>query len=197
MLIKQLPFRPPQLQNYMDACWIEGYFTREEVAQISAMYEANEKKEAETTGADVVEPDFRKSTVAFVAPDDEGFQNIMFKLSQLALNVNQERYSFDLLGFFEDIQIAEYGPGDFFEWHPDFGNTTASNRKLSISVQLSEPDAYEGGDLQFMIQKKAINAPRSLGTVIIFPSFVLHQVSPITKGKRRSMVGWVSGNPFR
>ena len=194
---EHLPFNPPQLQNYLDACWIEGYFTEGEVAQISGMYEARDKKEAEVTGQEVIEPDFRKSTVAYVEPENPAFQNIMSKLSQLALQINQQRYRYDLLGFYEDIQIAEYGIDDFFEWHADFGNGVASNRKLSISVQLSNPQDYEGGDLQFMIGKEAVNAPRTKGMVIIFPSYNLHRVTPITAGKRRSMVGWVSGNPFR
>lgn len=193
----KLPFNPPQLQNYLDACWIEGYFTPDEVAQISKRYEEGLKKEAEVTSNEVIEPDFRKSTVAFVQPEDPEFNNIMLRLAQVALQINSQRYMYDLLGFYEDIQIAEYGKDDFFEWHADFGNGVASNRKLSISVQLSKPEDYEGGDLQFMIGKEAVNAPRTQGTVIIFPSYNLHRVTPITAGHRRSMVGWVSGNPFR
>ncbi len=192
-----LPFRPPELQNYLDACWVEGYFNEDEVTQISNMYDAGDKKGAEVTGNEALEPDFRKSTVAFVEPGEEEFQNIMLKLAQLTTQINQQRYHFDLMGFYESIQIAEYGKGDFFDWHADFGNGSTSNRKLSLSVQLSDPEEYKGGNLQFMAHKKGVDAPRTKGTVIIFPSFVLHQVTPIISGKRRSMVGWVSGVPFR
>lgn len=194
---RQLPFTPPQLQNYMDACWIEGYFTKKEVAQISNIYEKKQKKEAKITGGKALDPDFRKSSVTFIEPDNQEFRSIMLKLSHIALKTNQHRFHFDLSGFYESIQIAEYGEGGFFDWHADFGNGHASNRKLSLSVQLSEPNDYEGGNLQFMMNEKGIDAPRTIGTIVIFPSFVLHRVTPITRGTRRSLVGWVTGMPFK
>ena len=196
-MIEQLPFSPPQLQNYMDACWFEGYFSPEEVRQISAVYDATEKKLAETTKEGDVELDFRKSTVAFMKPTEEAHRPFMVKLAQLAIQANQQYFNFDLMGFYEPIQIAEYGAGDFFKWHADFGNGPESVRKLSLSIQLSDAADYEGGDLQFMVNEEGVSAPRTLGTVVIFPSFVLHRVTPITSGKRRSLVGWVSGAPYR
>lgn len=66
-----------------------------------------------------------------------------------------------------------------------------------MTIQLSDTDAYEGGDLQFMINNKIENTPREKGTIIIFPSFIMHRVTPITKGTRHSIVGWVSGPPYR
>ena len=64
-------------------------------------------------------------------------------------------------------------------------------------MQLSDADSYEGGDLQFMINNKTVTAPREKGTIIIFPSFVMHRVTPVIKGTRESIVGWVSGPPYR
>ncbi|MGB0178111.1 MAG: 2OG-Fe(II) oxygenase, partial [Owenweeksia sp.] len=83
------------------------------------------------------------------------------------------------------------------DWHMDFGAGEISHRKLSMTVQLSDPADYEGGDLEFMINQKVVTAPRTRGTVIVFPSFILHRVTPVTKGVRHSVVGWVSGTPFR
>ena len=194
---EQLPFRPPVLQNYMDAVWTEGYFSPEEVAQLSALYEATDKKAAEVSNEGNVQNEVRKSTIAFIEPGEEVFASVMQKLAQYAIHINNQHYGFDLMGFYEAIQIAEYGVEDFFTWHSDFSAGTASTRKLSLSIQLSEPDAYEGGDLQFKVSDQEVNAPRTLGTVIAFPSYVLHRVTPITSGKRRSMVGWVTGVPFR
>jgi PKHD-type hydroxylase len=79
----------------------------------------------------------------------------------------------------------------------DFGTGELSNRKLSITVQLSDPDEYEGGELQFMVNQNIFTAPKDKGTAIIFPSFALHRVTPITKGSRKSIVGWISGAPYR
>ena len=64
-------------------------------------------------------------------------------------------------------------------------------------VQLSDEEEYEGGDLQFMINNKIVDAPRKKGTIVIFPSFIMHRVTQITKGTRQSIVGWVSGPPYR
>ena len=70
-------------------------------------------------------------------------------------------------------------------------------RKLSLGIQLSDGADYEGGDLQFMANEEGVSAPKTLGTVVIFPSFVMDRVTPITSGKRRSLLGWVSGVPYR
>jgi PKHD-type hydroxylase len=93
--------------------------------------------------------------------------------------------------------LTRYSDGDFFNWHLDFGAGEISARKLSMTIQLSDPDEYEGGDLQFMINEKIVTAPREKGTLIIFPSFMIHRVTPIIRGTRQSIVGWVSGPPFR
>ena len=194
----KLPFLPPVLDHYMDSCWIENYFTAAEVDALTEIYKNSQnKKVAEVSSEGLIKEDLRKSTVTFLEPNDPAHAPFINKLAQLAIQVNFERYRFDLMGFYEPIQIAEYGEGDFFDWHSDFSVGPASTRKLSLSVQLSHGDEYEGGDLEFMINTDHVKAPRTKGAVVIFPSFVLHRVTPITAGTRRSMVGWVTGMPFR
>lgn len=90
----------------------------------------------------------------------------------------------------EPIQLAEYGEGGAYGWHLDIGPGTAAVRKLSISVQLSSPDDYDGGDLEIW-GAQAID--RNQGTAIVFPSFMLHRVRPVIRGMRRSLVGWAVG----
>ena len=147
-------------------------------------------------GGERHEEQLRKSSVMAVTPSQKT-QWIFDRMTMIALQCNNERYGFSLNGFYEPLQLAEYVEGDFFDWHLDFGVGENSNRKLSISVQLSDPSAYEGGTLQFMINNKTIDAPREQGTIIIFPSFIMHRVTPVTKGTRRSIVAWVSGPPYR
>ncbi|WGH75637.1 2OG-Fe(II) oxygenase [Tenacibaculum tangerinum] len=140
--------------------------------------------------------ELRKSTVVFIenTPENEWIYN---RLAGLAIQCNNERYWFDLLGFHNNLQLASYTEGDFFDWHLDFGAGEISDRKLSISMQLSDSDDYEGGDLQFMMNQKIVTAPREKETIIVFPSFMMHLVTPITKGVRKSMVGWIAGPPYR
>ena len=71
------------------------------------------------------------------------------------------------------------------------------HRKLSFSIQLTNPDLYEGGDLNIYKEKTPIQASRALGTINFFPSYVLHRVTPVTKGYRNCLVGWVSGPKFK
>ncbi len=181
----------------MDACWVEGLFTSDEIAPILEMYQGNEKSEAELSDEGLNNPELRKSKVSLLQPDNPAHSAFIHKLAQLAIQINHQRYHFDLSGIYEPLQIAEYTEGDFFDWHSDFGNGQASTRKLSLSVQLSEPDTYTGGDLQFKVNTNQINAPRSKGSVIIFPSFIQHRVTPVLTGSRKSLVAWITGPHFK
>jgi PKHD-type hydroxylase len=79
----------------------------------------------------------------------------------------------------------------------DCGPGELSTRKVSVTVQLSDSDEYEGGDLEFMRGSTAEQAPRGKGVVVIFPSYMLHRVTPITKGIRKSFVIWLGGSHYR
>jgi predicted 2-oxoglutarate/Fe(II)-dependent dioxygenase YbiX len=117
----------------------------------------------------------------------------------------------------ENMQFTQYGEGEFYSWHNDAGISNhykpisignhhegrASDylnenlelvRKLSFVVQLSDHDDYEGGNLQLLAEDgKSYFAPRQRGTVIVFDSRTQHRVLKVTKGTRKSLVGWVVG----
>lgn len=187
----------PQLPDYADFVFYEGAFSLDEVNTIRAYWE-DEKHKAASVAQDKGEfySDIRKTDVQFLESTDQ-YNWIYDRLTQAVIGANDGRYNFDLQGFYENLQLARYSAGHFFDWHYDFGAGNASVRKLSISVQLSDDDEYEGGDLQFRINTKTYDAPRKKGTVVVFPAFVTHRVTPITKGHRFSIVGWVTGRPFR
>ena len=119
---------------------------------------------------------------------------IFSKLEDILVDCNKKYYQMDIIGFYEAIQLIKYNPEDHYDWHMDFANKHHSNRKLSLSIQLTDPSEYEGGDLEFF---KNGNGPKEQGTLILFPSFLYHKVHPITSGVRRALVGWISGNPYR
>ena len=81
----------------------------------------------------------------------------------------------------------------------DIGQGNVNRRKLATTVQLSDPKDYEGGDFQIWYggEDGFITLPREKGDVLIFPTFYLHRVTPITKGERRALVFWTGGEPFR
>jgi len=113
----------------------------------------------------------------------------------------------------EPSQFTIYEKGHYYGWHNDqikpsqSGNKNIDNkiRKLSLTLQLTDKTKYEGGDFQFrwidtdkkdLLNIKTVEDAKDIGTIIIFPSFFWHQILPITKGKRESLVNWSIGNPF-
>ena len=82
-------------------------------------------------------------------------------------------------------------------WHVDDGAKLPSPRKLSATLQLSDGNAYEGGDLELFGTHQVEKAPRQRGALVIFPSFVLHRVTPVTAGVRKALIIWSTGPYFR
>lgn len=119
-------------------------------------------------------------------------------------------WKFDL-SFEEDVQFTEYEPRGHYTWHNDSiknpMNLKNMQRKLSMSVQLSKPEDYEGGDLRFNLRgldshnaDTVISPPpefKQQGSIVIFPSFLWHKVEPITSGKRYSLVMWTLGEQWK
>ena len=117
-------------------------------------------------------------------------------------DANCHCFGFDIVNIF-DVQFGEYRAEDkgCYGWHCDswFVTDKFVDRKLSIVIQLSDPSEYEGGELEFDIEGKTfkpINFNKK-GSVIVFPSFIRHRVTPITKGIRHSLVAWIQGPIFK
>jgi PKHD-type hydroxylase len=112
---------------------------------------------------------------------------------------NREYYNFEITGLSEDLQYTEYEAEyeGYYDYHLDIGSGIESSRKLSITVQLSDESEYEGGELEFVTGCEKKHASKKQGDVIVFPSYLLHKVNPITRGKRCSLVTWIGGPPFR
>lgn len=132
--------------------------------------------------------------------DVEGMGWVMDRLIDLVRISNRDLFDFDLREFSESPQVARYhaANGGHFAWHSDIGDgVAASKRKLTLVLQLSKPDTYEGGDLEIMPSAHVVAASRQQGCVSIFPSFALHHVTPVTSGVRHSLTVWAHGPAFR
>ena len=99
----------------------------------------------------------------------------------------------DWVSFIEPIQIARYFEGDHYDIHFD-GFTP---RKISLTIQLSDPDNYTGGELEIGLPNNPVTAPKEVGTAILFPSWMPHAVKPVTSGIRYSLVAWGHGPTVR
>ena len=110
-------------------------------------------------------------------------------------------YDFDVK-YLDSIQYTVYhgdeNNGDFYNWHIDtfLDTDNAFHRKLSLTLQLSESDDYTGGDFEFQHSSTPDNA-RKQGSILVFPSFSTHRVTPVTSGTRRSLVAWFEGSKFK
>jgi predicted 2-oxoglutarate/Fe(II)-dependent dioxygenase YbiX len=119
------------------------------------------------------------------------------KVLELAQQANGARFKFNLAGFLDNDtpMIMRYKKGGHYDWHTDLGNKVC-HRKLSFTIQLSDSDDYEGGDIEFIGSKVDKLALRQKGTCIIYPSFIPHKITKVTKGERLAIVGWIHGPTF-
>lgn len=131
---------------------------------------------------------------------NDASSKLFLKLADIVNSLNSQFYKYDITEM-EDLQYTEYNSehNDFYTSHSDDGYKFNLFRKLSVSVQLSSPDEYQGGDLTFYRNtlSECTVAPKQAGTVIVFPSFVIHEVKPITAGTRKSLVTWINGPRFK
>lgn len=153
---------------------------------------------ARPEGGNVVEPSVREARLGWIHPDGDS-RPLYDRLTALAERVNAETFGFELVGFPEALQYTVYeSPSAGYDWHIDLiDSPTELQRKLSLTVQLTDPDEYEGGALEVRDGYDVVPAPRDRGCLVAFPSWALHRVAPVTRGTRRSIVAWIGGPPFR
>ena len=173
--------------------WDE-YFTNEELKLIVGYCE-NKKLEAGQVQRGISK-DIRKSKINFTNPDEEN-RWVFNKLNSFVKMINDKFYGLDLIGY-NAFQFSTYNAKEkgHYDWHVDsyMGNMNPQGnglqRKLSMTLLLN--DDFEGGNFEINLSKpQKIDVKK--GRAIFFPSFVLHRVTPVTKGIRKSLVIWVEG----
>lgn len=177
--------------------WFEKAFSKEELDKIyTDVAELKFEKATILAG----EPgEIRSSNIKWI-PQTEKWKWLYERLMEYAAIANQELWQFDLISAPEQIQYTEYyaSEGGHYDWHMDIGPGNASERKVSLTVQLSEADEYTGGDLELWMGGKSTHeGPRGAGNVVIFPSYIMHRVKRVEEGTRRSFVLWVGGAQFK
>jgi PKHD-type hydroxylase len=181
------------------AAWADA-FTPSEMDRIEAVGDRLTAEKATLfsgTPEGEVRGKIRVTQTAWLAPSVET-KWIYDRVQGVARALNERVYQFDLRGFSENLQYSVYhgSEGGHYDWHVDQGQLKVQ-RKLSISLQLTEPSQYDGCDLQFQSGNKIETAPRERGTLIAFPSYVLHRITPCTRGTRKAVVAWTTGPQFK
>ncbi len=148
-------------------------------------------------GGDVQETAYRRSRVGWLSHEPRTAPLFQL-LASYVMSTNRAWWNFDLTSFAESLQFTEYRAEEnqFYGWHVD-PSPANPNRKLSMVVQLSDPADYDGGNLEVMTSSVPTQAPRQQGTIVFFPSYNVHRVTPVTRGVRHSIVGWIHGPPLR
>lgn len=170
-------------------------FSEEEIMWINNLSKLYPPEKAQIGGSDI-ETEIRNSEIHWLKYDDNT-KWLYDKLARLVMLGNKEKWNFSLHSILDTIQYTKYyDSGNHYDWHLDLGLGSTNGRKVSITVQLSDPDEYEGGDFQIMRGPRIETLPKTKGTVLLFPSYLLHRVTPVTKGVRKTLVLWVGGHPF-
>jgi PKHD-type hydroxylase len=189
----------PKLVDTQNYYFFEKGFTDEELDKIYKDVANIQFINAGTGPENNQDKSIRSSSVKWV-PKDKEWAWLYDKMMTMIIEANDNVWNFDLYSVLDNIQYTEYHATNdgHYGWHQDIGPGPLSTRKVSITVQLSGPDEYEGGDLEYWKGGQDIQkAPRGKGVVFIFPSYMMHRVTPVTKGVRRSFVLWVGGGHYK
>ena len=173
--------------------WYESVFTDEEIQNIKFLVEKIKLEDA--TVMENKYKEVRKSSVAWIDANSDS-EWLYKKLVDVVFHANSVNFNLNLAGF-EMLQFTFYDSKvkGFYGTHVDIFSQPINylNRKLSFSVQLSDPSEYDGGELFIEPLNEKIEAKKTKGSITFFESTERHQVMPVTRGSRYALVGWVSG----
>lgn len=190
-------FPPPHLppNDYLtESLVIADFLSRDECRQVMALrQDAGLPAEVQTPRGDYGQDAIRVATRYPILPGPATAW-LNDRLKGLVMDANQRFYRFKLR-YISQIELLEYGPGGKYDWHIDIGKGGISHRKLSVVVFINAPDEYEGGGL--IMGPKPFPVANQQGSAVIFPSYLGHQVQPVTKGIRFTLVCWANGPAFQ
>lgn len=188
---------PTARENYKNVTIQKGLFSVDECAKIRELAPNYRMQEATTTDGNEEKygSKHRRARVRWITQDDHS----AFMYERLAAAVskaNALHFGFALTGFLHGLQYTEYEEGGKFDWHMDFGSGRMSCRKVSVTILLNSPQDFAGGQFEVLCYGGKNTLTVDTGDAVIFPSYVVHRVAPISRGLRLSLVAWVYGPPY-
>ena len=184
--------------NMADYYFFRNAFTDEEIERIKKIAMKYPATEAATgqEASSKQEDSVRKSTVRWLHDGVGELDWVYERLFNMTNEANDHLWNFNLSHAGEVLQYTEYPEnGGHYDWHIDCGHHMQAQRKISITVQLN--DDYDGGELELWRGQSPATAHKEKGTVVIFPSYMLHRGAPVTNGVRNSLVLWIGGDHYR
>ena len=146
---------------------------------------------------DIIDINRRDSYISWISSSNSYNFWLFRKITDVINAANKQFFNFNLEKI-ESLQYTIYKQGCFYNKHADMKDYHPGHavRKLSFSLQLIDEKEYDAGDLVLCLSSNQ-HMPRKKGTLIIFPSYLIHEVTKVTRGTRKSLVGWVEGPPFK
>lgn len=185
------------LENRVDERWAwHEAFSKEECDTIVSTF--SPKIDGATVVGNILDSNIRTSKTCWLESNEKENAWIYQRCAEIVNKINDQHFGYDLT-FIENMQFTVYNSSDngFYTRHIDNLYSSGIFRKLSFSILLNEPETFEGGNLDFHYEHYPISAPQQKGRMVAFPSATLHEVTPVTKGDRYSLVGWCCGPRFR
>lgn len=181
-------------ENLLRVHYYSQIFSPAECQQIMAL--EGYSGPSRISGEGMTQVQIRNSSSTFIPHAPEN-QWIVDRLTARLQEVNDKYYHFRL-NWLSPLQVISYRENGFYDWHLDVGSTPDfSTRKLSLITLLSDPSEYEGGTLKIIAGSEARAVPhQGQGTLILFPSYLLHKVEPVRRGLRKTLVLWAHGPAF-
>lgn len=189
--------------NWNDFYYYKNVFNDEMIKKLERMvYQNYEFSKGKTgvveLGMDTDSYQTNNRDIAYItpAPHSKWLYDLLFPL---ALQANEKLFHFDIDIVTDPIHYVIYPEdGGHLDWHMDTGAYGVNKRKIAMTVQLSDPSEYEGGEFEIWFGgQQSMVVPREKGDVICFPAFCMHRVKPIKRGTRKCLVFWTGGRPFR
>lgn len=187
---------PPPLYHMTDYVLVPDLFTPEECLEIVHL-------QLPVTQAQVIK--FKEGSFSDLSLEERNtkvksinrtpqHQWIYQRLAEKTRAINAHYYQFALTRF-TDLQLLEYENTGFYNTHVDIGTGESSTRKLSIVVFLTERSDYTGGEL--LLKPGYPELPQTQGSAVFFPSYLVHEIKPVTAGVRHTLVTWIVGPCFK
>jgi len=198
-----------QKKNFKFVVHKDDFLTEQRCDELIKMFDNSEQYKATVAGtyngngADIVNENVRKVQEVRFSEEivlSDGF-NLNKNLMMACEMANTLFFNFDIANEFSNVRMLRYEDTGKYDWHLDIGNEETSVRKITAIVQLSDENDYDGGNFEFsMTDKTGENTAvgsRKKGSLILFPSYLGHRVSPLTRGVRYSVLTWMLGNAFK
>jgi PKHD-type hydroxylase len=183
--------------NQTNYYWYKEGLDLIDVQKVEDLADTHPYTKGTIIGNDEIVESVRKSKIKWLYPNDDS-QWLYDKIINMVVEANKAMWNFNLYSVIDSIQYTVYSEGGgHYDWHMDIGPGSISHRKVSVTIQLSDPSEYEGGDLELWYGGGVIQIPKNKGLTVIFPSFSMHRVTPITKGTRKSLVLWLGGEHYK